>query len=1100
MAVTQATTLADFTSGIGTAGAVFQVDNANNRIGIGTTNPQSLLDVDGDSTFRGKVHLLDDDKLHFGGAEGDSGDLQIYHDGANSYVSDQGTGDLRLSGNVVKLNNQANTATMIKATEGGSVELNHNNSKKFETTGIGVSVSNGAASTATIAGPANLVIDPTVVGDNTGLVRIKGDLFVDGTQTVINSTTLEISDFIVGIASTATTDLLTDGAGIGIGSDKTFLYEHNGGTNASLKSSENLNVATGKVYQIGETERLSADTLSVGTGATVHSPNSNTLTLGTNGSERVRITSDGDVGIGTDNPDGLLEIYNPSESGNTVLKIHNDKNGDAAQLCLEGKRTSDNDTGQVLFKNNNYSVAGILVYSGGSGNHDNGSLTFRTSEVGSSNVISERLRITSAGDVGIGVTNPTSFGPTLQVSGTDPALLLQDTATSVDYFGVNVTSGKTQLWYDDAAAFTINTATGISGSGLSEKLRITPAGNVGINTTNPGNRLDVFDQDGFILRLNSDGFRVNQTYTNWTNTTYAENPIIMWDYKSGPGDHVFFASGGNTAVGNQMAMLISDGHGFKVGKNGYDGTDSDVDPNNEFFRITTDGSVGIGTNAPGGKVHVESPAATAGWQIRTDSDGLSNESGFYRDANDDYEVVIRNGDGGLAFIKNNGGSSNPNLHFHVGTTEKMRITSDGSVGINTTNPQAELHVRGTIYQTDIEYPSIRPTLDLNFAATKTLDRRITFTRDGVGTYYDELGVIRYASNNVPRFDHDPDTGESLGLLVEEPRTNLVSYSYYQGNGSVQTSGTINNWGLLFTSGGSASLTPGIDAPDGSNNAVRFTNLNTGDSILRINIDAFTPNGSDTYTLSFWARAISGTGGMSCDLADGSPNGTWTDQLVTNKWVRIVKSGVPSNASKTFIDIISNVNNNRVVDFWGLQLEKGSFITSYIPTSGSTVTRAADIAKITGTNFSSWFNNTEGTIDVSYRLGLDTTASRIFQIGKSTTTNDLLDIVSASGAGLGGYFYVNYGGVNQGNGPLVTNSAHTNSIFKVAAAYKTNDVQAVNNKTTTVFTDTTVNIPSGLDELYFCQYNGGDQLNGHLQTAKYYPKRLPLAQLQGLTQQ
>ena len=45
---------------------------------------------------------------------GTGDDLQIYHDGANSYVSDQGTGDLRLSGNVVKFNNQANTATMIK--------------------------------------------------------------------------------------------------------------------------------------------------------------------------------------------------------------------------------------------------------------------------------------------------------------------------------------------------------------------------------------------------------------------------------------------------------------------------------------------------------------------------------------------------------------------------------------------------------------------------------------------------------------------------------------------------------------------------------------------------------------------------------------------------------------------------------------------------------------------------------------------------------------------------------------------------------------------------------------------------------------------------
>ena len=64
------------------------------------------------------------------------------------------------------------------------------------------------------------------VGDNTGLVRIKGDLFVDGTQTQINSTTIELADFIVGIATTATTDLLTDGAGIQIGPDNTFLYEY----------------------------------------------------------------------------------------------------------------------------------------------------------------------------------------------------------------------------------------------------------------------------------------------------------------------------------------------------------------------------------------------------------------------------------------------------------------------------------------------------------------------------------------------------------------------------------------------------------------------------------------------------------------------------------------------------------------------------------------------------------------------------------------------------------------------------------------------------------------------------------------------------------
>jgi len=91
----------------------------------------------------------------------------------------------------------------------------------------------------------------------------------------------------------------------------------------------------------------------------------------------------------------------------------------------------------------------------------------------------------------LGTGTPTSFGPTFQIAGTDPALLLQDTATAVDYFGVNVISGIAQLWYDDAAALTINTASGISGSGLSEKLRISSDGNVGINEATPDSKLDI---------------------------------------------------------------------------------------------------------------------------------------------------------------------------------------------------------------------------------------------------------------------------------------------------------------------------------------------------------------------------------------------------------------------------------------------------------------------------------------------------------------------------------------------------------------------------------------------------------------------------------
>ena len=82
------------------------------------------------------VLFADDAELKFG----DGADLKIYHDGANSIIQDVGTGDLRLSGSFVKINNVGNTATMVKATDGGSVELNHNGSKKLETTGSGAIV------------------------------------------------------------------------------------------------------------------------------------------------------------------------------------------------------------------------------------------------------------------------------------------------------------------------------------------------------------------------------------------------------------------------------------------------------------------------------------------------------------------------------------------------------------------------------------------------------------------------------------------------------------------------------------------------------------------------------------------------------------------------------------------------------------------------------------------------------------------------------------------------------------------------------------------------------------------------------------------------
>ena len=118
--------------------------------------------------------------------------------------------------------------------------------------------------TNTISGPSEIIIDPSAVGDNTGAVRIKGDLYVDGTQTFINSTTIELADFNVGIATTVGTNALLDGAGIGIGSTnirKTLTWNN---SSTALKSSEDFDLLVGKTYKINGTTVLSNDTLGGG--------------------------------------------------------------------------------------------------------------------------------------------------------------------------------------------------------------------------------------------------------------------------------------------------------------------------------------------------------------------------------------------------------------------------------------------------------------------------------------------------------------------------------------------------------------------------------------------------------------------------------------------------------------------------------------------------------------------------------------------------------------------------------------------------------------------------------------------------------------------
>ena len=303
--------------GISTNNLVFIPSSGN--LGVGTTNPTSKLWVDGDGYFTGSITANNGFTGSLSGTATSttnipnlSGDITSNNTsttlatvnsnvgtfGSNTSIPSitvnakglvtgvttnsitVGDGQLSLgvsgtglSGSATFTANQQNSATFTVTSN--ATNLNTANTivsrdalgnfnagiitaTQFSTgaSGVGININ-----TNTISGPSEITIDPSGIGDDTGVVRIKGDLFVDGTQTFINSTTIEFADFQIGIGTTATSNSLLDGAGIGIGSTanrKTFLWDN---TNAALKSSENLNLASGKTYKINGVDVLSSSTL-----------------------------------------------------------------------------------------------------------------------------------------------------------------------------------------------------------------------------------------------------------------------------------------------------------------------------------------------------------------------------------------------------------------------------------------------------------------------------------------------------------------------------------------------------------------------------------------------------------------------------------------------------------------------------------------------------------------------------------------------------------------------------------------------------------------------------------------------------------------------
>ena len=476
--------------------------------------------------------------------------------------------------------------------------------------------------------------------------------------------------------------------------------------------------------------------------------------------------------------------------------------------------------------------------------------------------------------------------------------------------------------------------------------------------------------------------------------------------------------------------------------------------------------------------------------------GASQDLQIYHDGSHSY--ILDNGTGDLRLSGNVVKFNNQS-----NTATMVKATQGGSVELNYDNSKkletttTGAKVTGSVEVTQ-EYPSIRPTLDLNFAATKVLDNRITFTRDGVGTYVDDMGIIKYASNNTPRFDHDLTTGESLGLLIEESRTNTLTYS------SNHQQDTTHNFLAGYTQTTHTKVT-NVDPPVIGDEVWIIEDAAANNSYA-IKSDNTTATGYISYSI-FVKRYNSDTFGIGShfgssvgtfNLANGTfTNGsTYGTQMIAypNGWYKITWTRDYSSDNKvTGMNIQPSTGNGVYVS--GIQIEVGAFPTSYIPTSGSTVTRAQDFVSITGTNFTDFYNNIEGSLYSEFILnGLDGAYNNTSVMINNNTENEYIAIFGHNPA----YAWVQSSG-GTSFGPSLGSSTTTGTNYKVAMSYKLNDFAATLNGGS-VSIDTSGVVPT-VDRMFIGRrYAVNTPLKGTIKKLTYYNKKLSDAQLQSLTRQ
>jgi len=377
---------------------------------------------------------------------------------------------------------------------------------------------------------------------------------------------------------------------------------------------------------------------------------------------------------------------------------------------------------------------------------------------------------------------------------------------------------------------------------------------------------------------------------------------------------------------------------------------------------------------------------------------------------------------------------------------------------------------------------INPKFYLDFVSA-TLNPIIGFTRAlGTATVTNADGSVSLVSADTPRFNYA--NGVCQGLLIEETRTNLLGNSAWSGAATGAPGTPPTSWLNVQTTGSISAIGAASYA---AGNALTFTCVAQRRAIYQRS----TVLANTTYIVSFDLDVLSGSTQMySVFDFRGAPAGSVFGSFTLNGVVRAggfvipigkhkytlsITTGGTAGTLDSFAGLGIQGNDTAVASISNIQLEVGSEATSYIPTTTTALTRNADVATITGTNFSDFWQATRGGVLVRALPSIVSGIRPLVQFDDNTADN----IIALRGNTTNPELYIK---ATTDQAQLDAGTIAANTAYSLTGWWATDDCKA-RKDSGAVVTDTTATIPT-VTQMRIGS-DGTNYLNGTIATIGYY---------------